>query len=96
MSSRRTFIRIALLALLMAAVIVVGAFPNVLPPSVRALFDGDDPSSPKAVACREEAIRMFPTDMQEIGRTPDGTGRTLINRNSKAYSDAYTGCMKRR
>lgn len=93
--SRRTVIRIALLIVLMAALIVVGAFPNVLPANVRAIFDGDDPSSPKATACRDEAIKKFPTDMQEIGRTPDGTGHTLINRNAKFYSDAYAECMKR-
>jgi hypothetical protein len=95
MNSRRLLIRIVLLVVLMAAVIVVGAFPNALPTSVRALFQEDGPTSPKATACRDEAIRKFPNDMQEIGRTPDGTGKTMINRNAKAYGDAYAECMKR-
>jgi len=95
MSSRRLFIRVILLAVLMAGLIIAGAFPQVIPASIRQMFVEDE-NSPRAVLCREEAVKKYPTDMQVIGTTPDGTGKTMINRNAKAYADAYAECMKRR
>jgi len=86
--------RIIVLAVVMAALIIGAAFPNLIPPQIRDLFREDD-SSPKAVACRAEAVAKYPADMEEIGRTPDGTGRTMINRNANAYAEAYAACMKR-
>lgn len=94
MSSRRLLIRLVLLAILMAGMIVAGAFPQVIPARVRQLFVEDE-SSPRAVLCRDEAVKKHPPDMQVIGTTPDGTGKTMINRNAKAYADAYAACMKR-
>ena len=94
MTSRRLIVRIVLLSVLMGGLIVAGAFPDVLPASMRNLFR-DDEASPRAVLCREEAVKKHPTDMQVIGTTPDGSGRTMVNRNAKAYADAYAECMKR-
>jgi hypothetical protein len=86
--------RIIAVVVVLAALIIGAAFPNLIPPQVRNLFREDD-SSPKAAACRAEAIAKFPTDMQEIGRTPDGTGKMMINRNAGPYAEAYAACMKR-
>lgn len=94
MNSRRLVVRLVLLAVLIGGIIVAGAFPEVLPAGIRDLFRDDD-SSPKAVLCREEANKKYPADMQVIGTTPDGTGKTMVNRNAKAYGEAYAACMKR-
>jgi hypothetical protein len=79
--------RIVLLGVVMAAIIIGLAFPN--------LFTRSDDTSPRAMACRAEAVEKFPPKMEEIQNTGNGTGRVMINRNSKAYSDAYTACMDR-
>jgi hypothetical protein len=94
MSSRRLFIRLVLLAVLMTGLIVAGAFPQVIPAGIRQFFVADE-SSPKAVLCRDEAVKKHPADMQVIGTTPDGTGKTMINRNARAYADAYAACLDR-
>jgi len=92
MSSSRT-LRLILLAVVMAALIVAGAFPQIVPASLKRWF-ADDDSAPKAVACRAEALQKYPTDLQTIG-SPDGTSKTMINRNANAYAEAYTACINR-
>ncbi len=86
-------VRIVLLAVVMAGLIIAGAFPQVVPASIKRWFVDDD-SSPKAVACRAEALQKYPTNLQTI-TSPDGTSRMMINRNANAYADAYKECMKR-
>jgi hypothetical protein len=82
-----------LLAIVMAALIIAGAFPNVVPASLKQWFIDED-SSAKAASCRAEALQKYPTDLQTIG-SPDGTSKTMINRNANAYAEAYAACMKR-
>ncbi len=86
--------RIVLMVVVMAVLIIGAAFPNLVPASVRQLF-ADDEFSPKAIFCRDEAIKKYPTDMQVIGSTQDGTSKTMINRNAQAYAEAYAACLKR-
>ena len=86
-------LRLILLSVVMAGLIIAGAFPQIVPASLKHWFVDDD-SAPKAVACRAEALQRYPTDLQTVG-SPDGTSKTMINRNANAYADAYAACMKR-
>jgi hypothetical protein len=61
--------RIVLLAVVMAALIIAGAFPQVVPVSLKRWF-ADDDSSPKAVACRAEALEKYPTCRPSVRPTP--------------------------
>jgi hypothetical protein len=79
--------RLVLMGVIMAAIIIGLAFPN--------LFTRSDDLSPKALACRTEAVEKFPPKMEEIQNTGGGTGRVMINRNAKAFGEAYTACMDR-
>jgi hypothetical protein len=86
-------LRLILLAIVMAGLIVAGAFPQIVPASLKQWF-ADDDSAPRAVACRAETLQKYPTDLQTIG-APDGTSKTMINRNANAYAEAYAACIKR-
>ena len=79
--------RVILLGVVMAALIVWLAFPN--------LFTRSDDASPRARACRTEAGEKFPPKMEEIQNTGNGTGRVMINRNAAGFSDAFKACMDR-
>lgn len=89
----RQNIRVLIVIVVLAVVMAVAAFPNLVPPGL--MFWRDDGSSPKALACREEAIKKYPNDMQTIGSTPDGTSKIVVNRNANAFSEAYSACLKR-
>ena len=75
------------MGLIMVGLIVYLAFPN--------LFTRTDDASPKALACRTEAVEKFPPQMEEIQNSGGGTGRVMINRNAKGFSEAYAACMDR-
>ena len=90
----RRNIRVIIVLIMLAIAFGIAAFPNLLPPGFLPWNRNDD-ASPKAYACRDEAIKKFPNDMQSVGSTPDGTGKSMVNRNAGAFSEAYAACMKR-
>ena len=84
---QRGTLRIVLMGLVMAGLIIALAFPS--------LFTRTDDTSPRATACRAEAMQKFPAEMEEIQNTGGGTGRVMLNKNAKAYGAAYAVCMDR-